>query len=392
MGVKIQKPGEPGHPGGNRRVYVRVNYLNHRKTRVFNGAKAAERYAFDVEYLLSNGKTGDVFTDPTPTTPVPTFKEAADRWLAVDGSRMKAGTLDTYQSILKHHLLPLFESRRLTDITVADVENWWATQRASGRSHKALGNCRTVLHSIFQRAVTSGTLPRNPADAIKGKLGREDREVRQAEWLSEQELMAVLNVAAQREPRYYPFLLTIATTGLRAGETTGLQVLDVDFERCKLSIRRAIRKHKIGSPKSGKPRTVDAPQTTMMVLRDWVDVVRSEAAFRGQEPTWLFPSNTGQPVDEAIVRGAFNRCLKAAGILRHIRLHDLRHSYASLALQHGVDLLVVSRQLGHASIAVTADIYSHLLPNATRAAADAFEAILTMPSRNLGATPFSKTS
>jgi integrase len=353
---------------------------------VFNSSKGAERYATDVEAMLKLGKVQDVFTDPAPTAPAPTLKEAAERWLAVDGARMKAGTLDTYQSILKHHLLPLSESRRLTDITVADIENWWATQRASGRSHKALGNCRTVLHSIFQRPVTSGTLPRNPADAIKGHLGREDREVRQAEWLSEQELLAFLDVAAKREPRYYPFLLTIATTGLRAGEVTGLQVLDLDFEQCRLAIRRAIRKHKVGSPKSGKPRTVDAPEATMTVLRDWIGVIRAEAAVRGQEATWLFPSQTGQPVDEALVRAAFNRCLKAAGILRHFRIHDLRHSYASLALQRGVDLLVVSRQLGHASIAITADIYSHLMPNATRAAADALQAILTMPFRNLRAT------
>ncbi len=250
----------------------------------------------------------------------------------------------------------------------------------------------TVSGAAFQRAVISGVLSRNPADATRGPLGKENREVRQAEWLTEPELTAFLRVAAQREPSYYPFLLTMATTGLRAGETTGLQVLDVDFERRKLSVRRAIRKYKVGSPKSGKPRTVDVPPVTMTVLREWLDVIRAEAAVRGQEPTWLFPSHTGEPVDEALVRGAFNRSLKAAGILRHVRIHDLRHSYASLALQRGVDLQVVSRQLGHASIAITADICSHLVPEATRAASDAFQAILTAHSRNRGATPAGNAS
>ena len=85
MGVKIQKPGEPGHPGGNRRTYVRVNHQGHRKTRVFNSKKGAEEYAAQVEALLKLGKVADVFTDPAPTTPAPTFKEASERWWAVDG-------------------------------------------------------------------------------------------------------------------------------------------------------------------------------------------------------------------------------------------------------------------------------------------------------------------
>ncbi len=132
---------------------------------------------------------------------------------------------------------------------------------------------------------------------------------------------------------------------------------------------------------------MDVPPATMAVLRGWIQTVRAEAAVRGTEATWLYPSSTGRPARYATILAAFRRSLKAAGILRPLRLHDLRHTYASLALQRGVPLLVVSRQLGHASIAITADIYGHLLPEATRAAADAFQAILTMPARNSGATP-----
>lgn len=130
------------------------------------------------------------------------------------------------------------------------------------------------------------------------------------------------------------------------------------------------------------------PPSSMTILRGWIDTIRADAAVRGQEATWLFPSLTGQqPMDEAPTRQAFRRTLKAAGILRRLRIHDLRHTYASLALQRGVPLVVVSRQLGHASIAITADIYGHLAPDAGRQAADAMEAILTEHGRNPGATP-----
>ncbi len=386
MGVKIQKPGEPGHPGGNRRIYVRVNYRGHRKTRVFNSTKGAERYATDVEALLKLGKVDEVFTDPAPAPTVPTFREAAERWWAVDGATFKGGTQDTYQNALKVHILPTFEGHRIDDISVSDVEDWWARLRAKGFSHKHLGNIRGVLLGIFRRAVTAGQLSRNPAEAIRGRLGREDREVRQAEWLTEPELTAFLGVAAEREPRYYPFFLTVASTGLRIGEALALQAGDVDLERGKIAIRRAIRKHRIGSPKSGKARTVDMPPATATVLRDWINTVRAEAAIRGQEATWLFPGETGNPQEDKCFVPALRRILKAAGIPRPLRVHDLRHTYASLAIQRGVPLVVVSRQLGHASIAITADTYGHLAPDAGRQAADAMEAILTEHSRNPRAT------
>ncbi len=389
MGVKIQKPGEPGHPGGNRRIYVRVNHQGHRKTRVFNSTKGAQEYAAQVEAMLKLGKVADVFTDPAPPPPVPpapTFQEIASRWLAVDASTLKATTRDDYQNILAKHLLPIFGPRPITEITSADVENWWVQLRSKGLSISHTSAIRGVLAGILRRAVNCGDIARNPVDALPRRRGREDKERRQAEWLTETELASILAVARQRWPRYHPVLLTIASTGLRYGEAIALQVGDVDLDRRTISIRRRIRKRMIGSPKSGKPRTVDVPKSTIEVLRGWIAAVRAEAAVRGEEAYWLFPSASGKPVDDTEPRCALRKIVRAAGIQRRITPHTLRHTYASLALQRGVPLLVVSRQLGHASVAITADVYGHLAPDATRQAADAWEAILTSPGRNLGAT------
>lgn len=389
MGVKLQRSGDPGHPGGNRRIYVRVDFRGHRKTRVFNSIKAAENYAATVEALLKLGKVEDVFAPPEAPEkpPTVTFAQAAERWLAVDGPDLKAGTLDTYGNALRKHLLPAFADRPLTAIGLADVENWWAGIRRQQFSHAHLTVIRAVLAGIFRRAVASGLLVRSPVDAIAGRLGREDREVRQVEWLTEPELHRLLTEAERRELRAHPLLLTLASTGLRIGEALGLQVGDVNVAQGKLYVRRAVRKYRVGSPKSGKPRTVDIPPVTVAVLRGWLDVVRAEAAVRGEEPLWLFPSTNGLPQDDGVVRQALRRALKAAGIRRRVRVHDLRHTYASLALQRGVPLLTVSRQLGHASIQITGDVYGHLAPEAGREAAAAWEAILTVPGRNPRATP-----
>jgi integrase len=384
MGVRIQRPGDPGHPGKNRKIFVRVNYRGHRRTRVFNSGRAAQEYAARVEAMLKLGKVADVFTEPeaSPAVAAPTFKEAAERWWGIESHAMKGGTQDTYRNILGKHLLPAFGTRPLPDISVTDIEAWWATLRATGLSHKRLRSIRGILIGIFRRAMTTGLLQRNPAEAIAGRMGREDREVRQAEWLTEPELTKLLALAEEREPKHHRLLLTIASTGIRLGEALALQVGDVDLARRTLAIRRAIRKHRLSSPKSSKPRTVSMPPSTATVLRGWMDTVRAEAAVRGQEATWLFPGATGKPIEDKCPNQALRRLLKLAGITRRFRIHDLRHTYASLALQRGVPLLVVSRQLGHSSIAITADIYGHLVPDATQEAASAWEGILEGICRN----------
>ncbi len=397
MGVKIQRPGDPGHPGGNRRTYVRVNYRGRRKTRVFNTKQAAEAYASTVESILTDaelGKTdaGAVFASlaQTPSRPAVTFEEAAERWWTHASPDMKAGTQDTYRNVLDKHVLPIFGQRPLEDITIDDVEAWWASLRATGLSHKRLRTIRGILAGVFQRSVAKRLTTQDPTAVIAGRLGREDREVRQAEWLTEPELTKLLALAEEREPKYHPLVLTLASTGIRLGEALGLQIGDVDLTRRTLAIRRAIRKHRVGSPKSGKPRTVSIPRSTVAVLRDWMDTIRAEAAVRGQEPTWLFPGGTGQPIEDKCPVQALRRLLKLAGITRKVRIHDLRHTYSSLALQRGVPLLVVSRQLGHSTIAITADIYGHLVPDATREAASAWEDILEGISRNPRATDASE--
>lgn len=334
MGVRIQRPGDPGHPGGNRRVYVRVNHEGLRKTRVFNTSKAAEEYASTVEAMLKLGQIEGVFPTPelvTPPPPTPTFAEAKERWLAVDGATFKGGTLDSYRNILKVHVSPVFDHAAMATITRTDVEGWWAGILAKKLSVQRLMNIRSVVVGVFRRAVKSGMIVSNPADVIAGHLGREDREVRQAEWLTEMELRNTLAVAVGRE-RLYPALLTLASTGIRLGEGLGLQVGDVDLERNRLSIRRSVRKRHVGSPKSRKPRTVDVPPSTAAVLKGWIAIIRAEAAVRGVEASWLFPGTDGNPQDGILVRQAFRRCLEAAGIPRKLRLHDLRHTYASLAI------------------------------------------------------------
>ena len=399
MGVRIEKPGEPGHPGGNRRIYVRVNYQGRRRTRVFNTSKAADAYASKVESILKDVAVGkgeselnEVFARPVPipkpeAPPAVTVQNVFERWQTLDLAALKAGTRDSYVNTARLHVLKTFGLRAINSISRSEIEDWWVTLRRGKLTKSRLIQIRAVLAGIFRRAMFSGVIAQNPAEAIQGRMGREDRAVHQAEWLTEEEVPHFLAMAKHREPRFYAILLTLVSTGIRLGECLGLQVRDMDLDRGWLAIRRSLRKYKESSPKSGKPRTVYLPQATVEVLRQWLDVVTAEAALRGEAPHWLFPSRTGRVLDGCHVRDGFRRILKAVGITRHMRLHDLRHTYGSLAIQRGVDILLVSRQMGHSSVAITDRVYGHLKPEATREVAAAWEAILGCISRNPDATP-----
>jgi integrase len=167
----------------------------------------------------------------------------------------------------------------------------------------------------------------------------------------------------------------------------GLQVGDLDVPGRQVHIRRAVRRGHISSPKNGKGRAVDVPASTVVALEEVRQTRQAEAAYQGTEARWLFPGEMdGMPITPEGAQQMFQKLLRAAG-LRKIRPHDLRPTYATPAIQAGVPLLTVSRQLGHASISTTADIYGHCVPGSNRAAADAMEAILTsnraQPPRNV---------
>ena len=411
MGVKIQRPGDPGHPGGNRRIYVRVNFtprgvsrgqarqekIKTRLTRVFTTTKAADTYAAQIEAWLKIGDVGRVFAPPDAHQPArPTFAATVEAWREKDTADWKPSTRRTYEDILAAHLLPAFKCcpggsetpRAVGEITAAEIETWWAALRRGDYSTDYLVAVRAVLRSILQRAVKAGWLVQNPTDAIMGKISTNRPDEHGADWLTGPELGRLLEAAQRHEPGAHPAMMLTAAAGLRWGEVQGLQVGDVDLARARLYVRRAIYKGAVSTPKGGRFRVVDLPASVVGVLRDWLRTIEAEAAVRGGAPTWLFPGRDGAPLAYHVFRASLTRAAKAAGLGRPVRPHLLRHSYASLALERGVPLLTVSRQLGHKSIQVTADIYGHQAEGAGRQAAEALETVLSEGQiRNLDATP-----
>ena len=171
---------------------------------------------------------------------------------------------------------------------------------------------------------------------------------------------------------YELYYLDLAT-GLRRGELLGLKWRDVDFDRSVLKIQRAI------SRQNGK--VVEAPLKTKNAYRtlplsaDAISVLKMQKRKVGGSE-WVFPSPTGDPLSPDSVLHMLQRALKRAGLLR-IRFHDLRHTFATMALQNGVDVKTVSSMLGHYSAGFTLDTYAHVTTDAQMKAAQTIGCILS---------------
>jgi len=383
MGVKIrQKDGA---------WWVFINHRGRRKAKRIGvgepGKRAAKGVAEKIQAKLALGDVG--ILDDANGKVAPTFAEVAAQWERVKAPEWKKGTVDNYAGIITRHLIPAFGGKPIANITVKDVEPWWTGVRTDGYSRTRLTSMRSILLGIFQRALDDDLVTKNPAERIKGRLGKQDAEIQQIAYLTQEHLNAALAASERVCPGHYPLHLVMATAGLRLGEALALRVGDLDAPALQIHVRRAYRKGHVSSPKNGRVRVVDVGGTTMQALVKVREIRQAEAAVRGTEARWLFPSPTGdKPLSDFAVRRALKKALKAAS-LPGVKNHTLRHTYASLELQAGVPLLTVSRQLGHAGISTTADIYGHLGPQSNRVAAEAMEAILTgnptQPPRNLTA-------
>jgi len=224
----------------------------------------------------------------------------------------------------------------------------------------------SCLHKACKDAVRWGHISRNPLDAADPprKKGDGTREMRT--WTKEQ-LKAFLESVA--DERLSPLWHTIAMTGMRRGEAIGLRWSDVDLENGRLSVRRALipinREVVVSEPKTIKGRRVIAldPGT--------VEVLKGQASRQlDEQKKWdeawvetglVFTLENGAALDPESVSRYWRQAVKKA-MLPTIRLHDLRHTHATLALQAGVHPKVVSERLGHATVSITLDTYSHAIP------------------------------
>jgi len=302
----------------------------------------------------------------------PTFRQYAEEWLATYARlNCKPSTYTRYAGVVRTHLLPAFATTPLPDITREAVKRLLLAKRDT-LTPSSVRQILAPLREMLNYAVEDGVLASNPAARVSRVLAPRRSALLEIQPLTREELTLLLTTVQQEALAYYPFFLCLARTGMRLGEALALQWGDIDWHGRFVDVRRNYTLGKITSPKNGKGRRVDLSQQLTEVLRQLLTQRKVETLRHGwpEMPVWVFCSRAGRLLDPDNVRSrVFYRCLAKAG-LRHVRIHDLRHTYASLLLQQGESLAYIRDQLGHHSIQVTVDIYGHLVPGGNKAAVD----------------------
>ncbi len=300
-------------------------------------------------------------------------------WLANIKPTVRFTTFEQYQQISRDYVSPFLGSVKLFELRPSHVQHLYAIHLENGLSVRTVRMVHCVVHRSLNQAVQMGLLERNPASVVKPPRLQQS----EMKFFDEQQVQAFLIAVDATEDRYQALWKLAITTGMRLGELLGLKWIDLDWQKATLQVRRQLKVVRGGGfrflePKSKAGlRSILLGQDTLSALREHRDTLyreRGELGDRWQEEDLVFPSSVGTPTRPAKIFVRFKKLLQLAG-LPDIRFHDLRHTAASLMLNHGVPLIVVSRRLGHAQPSITLNVYGHMIPSMQEAAAEIMDRI-----------------
>ena len=298
-----------------------------------------------------------------PIGPGMTFGEWMDFWYRnYCRPGLRPNTQGAYETMIYKHILPALGQIPLGKLTQLDLQQFYAQLKTSGRltrqelygpglSDRTVRSCHANCRAALDKAVEEGLIAANPADGCRlpPKKGRE------MQVLNREELQRLM-IQAKAEGCYELFLLELST-GLRRGELLALQWEDLNEETGELRVERQVTRTGgqlvVSTPKTkASVRTLVLPMPVVEALVEYRTAVRSR---------WMFPSpkKEDSPRDPASCRKKLETILERAGC-RHVRFHDLRHTFATEALEHGMDVKTLSAVIGHVSAATTLDIYTHV--------------------------------
>ena len=299
-----------------------------------------------------------------------------DEWLKATKGTVRPKTFLSYELNVRR-LEPHFRRLKITDLTPTAVQAVYGKLRSRGLSARSVEQAHAVLHRAFEQATRWRLVTRNPV-AYASPPRPERREMKT---LTAEQLRQLID--STRGQRLHALWTLCGTTGVRLGEALGLKWEDVDLDQGRVVIRRVLQRQAgaglvFAEPKTSKSRrTVHLSEIAVRALREHIEV---QNAYRNAASSWVesglvFTSVQGGPMEGTVANESLSRALNAAGIPR-IRVHDLRHTAASLALEAGVHPKVVQEMLGHSTIVLTLDTYSHVTPALHREAALSLNSLL----------------
>jgi integrase len=352
----------PGHWAIVLEIRDPENGKRRRKWHSFTGTKREAQ--IECARLISD-LSGGAYIQPARTT----VRDFLDHWLEHMRAQLTPRSHERYSELVRKNIVPLIGNTPLAKLQPAVISQAYAKALKNGRRDGSGGLApetvrymHRVLRQALQQAVRWQLLARNPSDAVDPpKIERKEMKVLDADGT------AALIELARNTSLFVPVLLGLLC-GMRRGEITALRWRSIDLQRGQLSIVASTEQTRDGirekCPKSGHGRTVALP--SLVVDELWRHRLRQAEALlklgvRLSDDHHVVTRADGGPVQPRSLTHAFEIFLRKQGLPR-VRLHDLRHTHATHMLASGVHPKIAQERLGHSSVAITLDLYSHVLP------------------------------
>ena len=358
---------------------VRFRIGGQQASETFESAREAAEFA-DLVARMGGGLARQARDAQSSVQHALTVHEALEHYLTAVSAHATPGTVAEYRRMAARTWLPMLGGLPVSAVSREMVAVWVTaartTETASSRraggtpvflSPKSIRNAHALLSSVLQLQVEDGNLPTNPARGVK--MPSDQQRTREPVFLTRSEVARLVAAVRVEQQAFVSFLFG---TGLRWGEATALTVGDVDLDAPIPSVRvtkawkRGERGYYLGSPKSrAGRRTVSLPPSLVAELRPLVDRPRDAL---------LFPGRGGAPMSSRWFHvSVWQPAIREAGLGSRPRVHDARHTHASMLMSEGVPPIMVQRRLGHESITTTVGTYGHVAPDAAAVVADAIE-------------------
>lgn len=340
----------------------------------FSTKKEAESALTKALTDVNNGE----YTSPSTQT----VNEFFHNWAIDKQAQVRQSTWRSYKWTIDYHILPNIGKLTLKDLKPETVQKMYSKIRNQTRqdgksdtlSERSILHVHLILKNALDRAVRWGLISRNPCDLVEAPR---PRKVEMTIWTMDQVRQFLKE--SEREPQYIVFLLLL-TTGMRIGEVLGLRWRDILFEERKITVRQQISFVKGGyvvqEPKTrASKRSIPIPNEVIQALIKHKLSQDIRKNFFGEEYAMqadlVCCTDKGTPYYHGNLNAKWAKIIQRAGLTR-IRIHDARHTHASLLLQQGANPKIVQERLGHANIGITLDTYTHLLPGIQEQAIDEF--------------------
>lgn len=355
-------------PSGHWNAQVTVE--GHRLTKTFATQKEALEWIRKTRNRVDDGMN-------YASTKV-TLEEYIKTWITTVKSTCAQSTWTKYEQVCRTFILPNLGCMKIQVLRTEHIQNLYALLLDQGIGTPTIIKTHRVLHTALERAVRTGLINRNPAThAIPPKEPSNEMKI-----LNESQVSQLL-VAVMGRPLEALLNLAVAT-GARQMELLGLRWSDVDWKNYTLRIERQLNRTEGTSvtfattkTRYGK-RTLKLGSKTIEVLRAHYQrqqMARLEAGEKWPDHDLIFVTSVGTPINHRNLLRDFKQELRNAG-LPEIRFHDLRHTAASIMLNHNIPPIVVSRRLGHAKPSITLDVYGHLIPSMQNEAAELIDELI----------------